>query len=295
MPAEPSIAYPVPFLGYMEVAEVVASDAPGFRPRRPRRHHLRPQDRPYRRPGPRARSSPCPTTSTRCSGSSSRRWVRSPPTASSTPTPKRSAARACPSAPASPAARSSSGAAAPSACSPRSSPAAPAPRSWSPSPPPAAASIAGRLGLEALPEDEAWSEAKRRWHGPDGRGADIVFQTRARADSLDRALSALRPQGTVIDLAFYQGGADALRLGEAFHHNGLSHPLRPDRAASRAASRALWDRRRLAAETVALLRAEGEAIRRHLVTHVVPFDEAADFLRRLPVERPDFLQVVFAR
>ena len=44
--------------------------------------------------------------------------------------------------------------------------------------------IAGRLGFEALPEEEAWAEAKRRWHGADGRGADVVFQTRARADSL---------------------------------------------------------------------------------------------------------------
>ncbi len=40
--------------------------------------------------------------------------------------------------------------------------------------------------------------------------------------SLHTALKALRPQGTAIDLAFYQGGADALRLGEEFHHNGLS-------------------------------------------------------------------------
>ena len=64
---------------------------------------------------------------------------------------------------------------------------------------------------------------------PEGRGADMVFQTRARSDSLHRALKALRPQGTVIDLAFYQGGLDATRLGEAFHHNGLVDALRPDR------------------------------------------------------------------
>jgi threonine dehydrogenase-like Zn-dependent dehydrogenase len=154
--------------------------------------------------------------------------------------------------------------------------------------------IAGRLGFEALPEDEAWVEAKRRWHGPEGRGADMVFQTRARSDSLDRALKALRPQGAVIDLAFYQGGLDAARLGEAFHHNGLVIRCAQIGRVPRGFA-PLWDRRRLAAETVALLRAEGAAIRRHLVTHVVPFDEGADFLRRLPLERPDFLQIVFAR
>ena len=153
---------------------------------------------------------------------------------------------------------------------------------------------AARLGLEALPEEEAWVEAKRRWHGPDGRGADFVFQTRARADSLHQALNALRPQGTVIDLAFYQGGLDAVRLGEAFHHNGLAIRCAQIARVPRGFA-PLWDRRRLAAETLALLRAEGSAIRAHLVTHVLPFDDGADFLRRLPVDRPDFLQIVFAR
>ena len=100
--------------------------------------------------------------------------------------------------------------------------------------------------------------------------------------------------GTVIDLAFYQGGADSLRLGEAFHHNGLALRCAQISRVPRGFA-PLWDRRRLAAETVALLRTDGPAIRQHLVTHVVPFDEGADFLRRLPVERPDFLQVVFAR
>lgn len=153
---------------------------------------------------------------------------------------------------------------------------------------------AGRLDLEALPEDAAWREAKRRWHGAGGRGADVVLQTRAHAGSLHMALNALRPQGAVIDLAFYQGGLDAVRLGEAFHHNGLVLRCAQIARVPRGFG-ALWDRRRLAAETIALLRVDGAAIRDHLVTHVVPFDEGADFLRRLPVERPDFLQVVFAR
>jgi NADPH:quinone reductase-like Zn-dependent oxidoreductase len=154
--------------------------------------------------------------------------------------------------------------------------------------------IADRLGLEAFPEDEAWIRAKRRSRGSDGPGADIVFQTRPRADSLHLALNALRPQGAVIDLAFYQEGLGAARLGEAFHHNGLAIRCAQISRVPRGFA-PLWDRRRLADETIALLRAEGDAIRQHLVTHVVPFDESADFLRRLPLDRPDFLQVVFGR
>lgn len=153
---------------------------------------------------------------------------------------------------------------------------------------------AARLGLEALPEDAAWRAARRRWHGPDGRGADIVLQTRARADSLHAALNALRPQGTVIDLAFYQGGLDALRLGEAFHHNGLSIRCAQIARVPRGFAR-LWDRRRLAAETLALLRSDGAAIRDHPIPHIVPADEGADVLRHLPTDRPDFLKSVLPR
>lgn len=154
--------------------------------------------------------------------------------------------------------------------------------------------IAARLGLEAMPEEDVWSDAKGRWHGPEGRGCDVVFQTRARSESLNLALKALRPQGAVIDLAFYQDGLGATRLGEEFHHNGLVIRCAQISRVPRGFG-ALWDRRRLAAETIDLLRMEGAAIRAHLLTHVVPFDEGADFLRRLPVERLDFLQIVFAR
>lgn len=153
--------------------------------------------------------------------------------------------------------------------------------------------LAGGLGLEALTEEEAWTAAKARWHGPEGRGADVVFQTRAHSESLHLALRALRPQGAVIDLAFYQGGLDGARLGEEFHHNGLSIRCAQIARVPRGFAPA-WDRRRLARETLALLRADG-ASARALITDVVPFDEAPDFLRRLLADRPPFLQIVFAR
>jgi NADPH:quinone reductase-like Zn-dependent oxidoreductase len=84
-------------------------------------------------------------------------------------------------------------------------------------------SKAEAMGIAALDEHDAWREVKERWnHGGSDRGADIVLQCRASAASLHEALRALRPQGAVIDLAFYQGGSEALRLGEEFHHNGLA-------------------------------------------------------------------------
>ncbi|WP_152046526.1 glycosyltransferase [Aureimonas psammosilenae] len=149
------------------------------------------------------------------------------------------------------------------------------------------------LGLTPMTEDEAWNHAKSRWHhGGADRGADFVFQTRSHAGALHTALRALRPQGTVIDLAFYQGGAEALRLGEEFHHNGLSIRCAQINRVPRGLG-FTWNKRRLAEETVALLSARGEDIKRHVITHVVPFDEAPRFLKHLVEERPEFLQIVF--
>lgn len=149
------------------------------------------------------------------------------------------------------------------------------------------------LGLTPMTQDQAWNHAKARWlHGGDDRGADIVFQTRADSASLHAAMQALRPQGTVIDLAFYQGGADRLRLGEEFHHNGLNLRCAQINRVPRGLAFA-WDKKRLAGETVKLLAARGEEIRAQLITHVVQLEDAPAFLSHLVADRPDFLQIVF--
>lgn len=149
------------------------------------------------------------------------------------------------------------------------------------------------LGIPAMTEDQAWAHAKARWHhGGADRGADIVFQTRADPASLHTAMRALRPQGTMLDLAFYQGGADRLRLGEEFHHNGLNLRCAQINRVPRGLA-FQWDRSRLANETVKLLLARGREIKAQLITHVVPLDEAPAFIARLVSERLDFLQIVF--
>lgn len=149
------------------------------------------------------------------------------------------------------------------------------------------------LGLRAMEEGQACDFVKSHWRHDSGeRGADFVFQTRAHPDALQLALRCLSPQGTAIDLAFYQGGADAVRLGEEFHHNGLAIVCAQINRVPRGLA-PRWDRRRLAQQTIALLETHGQAIERELITHVVPFDEGPDFLRRLVDERPEFLQIVF--
>lgn len=148
------------------------------------------------------------------------------------------------------------------------------------------------MGIASMDEDAAWNHAKTHWHSGSDRGADFVFQTRAHAQSLHAALRSLRPQGTVIDLAFYQGGAEALRLGEEFHHNGLAIKCAQINRMPRGLTHQ-WDRRRLALETVSLLEAVGKTVKREMITHIVPFDDAPAFLAELVETRPEFLQIVF--
>lgn len=151
------------------------------------------------------------------------------------------------------------------------------------------------LGLDPIDErtaDVAFA-CKERWHnGGRDRGADLVFQCRGQAASLQMALRALRPQGTVIDLAFYQGGAPEIRLGEEFHHNGLRIQCAQIERVPRGLAYA-WGKQRLAHETLALLQTHGAAIRNQIITDVVPFDEAPRLVAELAERKRDVIQAVF--
>ena len=157
--------------------------------------------------------------------------------------------------------------------------------------------VADALGFESLsPEgqEDAAAILKTRWrHTPGDRGADVVFQCRGQAKALHLALRLARPQATVIDLAFYQGGAAELRLGAEFHHNGLGVRCAQIGRVPRGLSHT-WDRERLSAETIDLLRADGQAIRQHLVTAVIPFEDAPALFADLAARRRHELQVVLA-
>ena len=68
------------------------------------------------------------------------------------------------------------------------------------------------LGLTALDPDrgDVAVALKSRWRrGAGDRGADVVFQCRGRSAALALALRLLRPQGAVIDLAFYTDDGSA--------------------------------------------------------------------------------------
>jgi threonine dehydrogenase-like Zn-dependent dehydrogenase len=155
------------------------------------------------------------------------------------------------------------------------------------------------LGLLAIDENterggiEAWRWCKENWHhGGSDRGADVVFQCRATDRALATAFKALRPQGCVIDLAFYQGGAEAVRLGEEFHHNGLSLRCAQINRVPRGLAPA-WPRRRLCDETVNLLGRYARPLRDHVITDIIPYDEAGALFSDLAARRRHILQAVF--
>jgi NADPH:quinone reductase-like Zn-dependent oxidoreductase len=161
-------------------------------------------------------------------------------------------------------------------------------------PTPARRAVAEALGLETLDPsvDDPAVTLKTAWrHAADDRGADVVFQCRGQASALQLALRLLRPQGTVVDLAFYQGGAGDVQLGAEFHHNGLGIRCAQIGRVPRGLA-GDWDRERLSAQTIALLRTDGAAIRKHMITAVVPFDEAPALLDDLGARRRQEVQAV---
>jgi NADPH:quinone reductase-like Zn-dependent oxidoreductase len=150
------------------------------------------------------------------------------------------------------------------------------------------------LGLGALDPDDGDPAVilKTRWrHGPGDRGADVVFQCRGRSAALGLALRLLRPQGTVVDLAFYTDDGAELRLGAEFHHNGLAVRCAQIGRVPRGTTHA-WDRERLSAQTLDLLLAEGAAVREHMITDVLPLEDGPALLSDLAARRRHVIQAV---
>lgn len=161
-------------------------------------------------------------------------------------------------------------------------------------PSPERRAVARALGLDTVDDADgaAWTAVKQQWrHGPGDHGADVVLQCRGHDTALATGLKALRPQGTVVDLGFYQGGAPAVRLGEEFHHNGLAIVCAQIGRVPRGMG-GVWSRSALAAVTLELLRERGRDIRSHVVTDVVPFDDGPQLLTDLAARRRGTLQAV---
>lgn len=121
-------------------------------------------------------------------------------------------------------------------------------------------------------------------------GADAAIELSGSAAALHEAIRSVTVTGTVAASGFYQGGADALRLGEEFHHNRVRIVASqisgvPAELATR------WDQPRLVRAFMAQATSGAVDVTR-LVTHVVDAAEVADAFALLDAGDPAVLQTV---
>lgn len=153
---------------------------------------------------------------------------------------------------------------------------------------------AQKLGLntETAASDLAVT-LKNRWSHDDPMnvGADMVIQCTGSDYLLNQSFACLREQGSVIDLGFYQQGASNVLFGKEFHHNRLRHICAQIGAIPRG-QKGHWTKRELSKTTIDFLIEHDELLKEHIITHVVPFNEADDIFKRLSNRDPEVLQAI---
>ena len=123
-----------------------------------------------------------------------------------------------------------------------------------------------------------------------GRGADVTFEASGSTQALHEAVRAAAYSARVVALGFYQGEAQGLLLGEEFHHNRISIVCSQISNVDPALSYR-WDRLRLI-HTIMDLQAQGSLNLRPVITHVIPFLEAARAFQILDETPEQALQIV---
>ena len=123
-----------------------------------------------------------------------------------------------------------------------------------------------------------------------GRGADVTFEVSGSSGALNEAVRATAYSARVIALGFYQGQAHGLLLGEEFHHNRINIVCSQISNVDAALSYR-WDRLRLI-HTIMDLQAQGSLNLRPVITHEIPFKQAARAFHILDETPEEALQIV---
>jgi threonine dehydrogenase-like Zn-dependent dehydrogenase len=123
-----------------------------------------------------------------------------------------------------------------------------------------------------------------------GRGADVCLEVSGSTAALHEAIRATAYSAKVVTLGFFQGVASHLYLGEEFHHNRINIVCSQISGVDPELSYR-WDRLRLA-QTAIQLQAQGKLNLQPLISHVLPFRQAAEAFRLLDEEPGKTLQVV---
>ena len=134
------------------------------------------------------------------------------------------------------------------------------------------------------------SAAERIKDLTNGRGADVTIEVSGSTRALHEAVRAAAYSSRVVALGFFQGEAQGLALGEEFHHNRISLVCSQISNVDPALSYR-WDRLRLI-HTIMDLQAKGSLNLRPVITHIIPFGEAAQAFQILDETPDQALQVV---
>jgi 2-desacetyl-2-hydroxyethyl bacteriochlorophyllide A dehydrogenase len=122
------------------------------------------------------------------------------------------------------------------------------------------------------------------------RGADVCIEASGAYPALQEAIRTAAYSAKVVSMGFFQGGGQALYLGEEFHHNRVNvvcsqiYGVSPELTYR-------WNPDRLV-HTFMNLQAQGVLNLRPLITHVLPFSESAEAFRICDMEPQTAVQVV---
>jgi 2-desacetyl-2-hydroxyethyl bacteriochlorophyllide A dehydrogenase len=155
---------------------------------------------------------------------------------------------------------------------------------------PARLELARRLGAEHVVDVTREDAAETVKALTGGRGADVSIEISGHYGALHSAIRATAYNARVVACGFFQGEGRGLFLGEEFHHNRIQ-VVCSQISGVRADLAQRWDVPRLE-RTVMELAAAGRVDLRALISHVLPYERAADAFKLLDEDPASAVQVV---
>lgn len=122
-------------------------------------------------------------------------------------------------------------------------------------------------------------------------GADTAIEVSGHYSALHEAIRSVRMGGTVVAAGYYQGGGEALRLGEEWHHNRVTMISSMGAWGCPHRDHPAWDRGRVQQQAVELMRT-GRLRADGLITHRFPFANAPEAYRLIDERPEDAVKVV---
>lgn len=123
------------------------------------------------------------------------------------------------------------------------------------------------------------------------RGADISIETSGNQRALHEAIRCTGLGGQVVTLGFYQGGAPNVFFGEEWHHNRIT--MKSSMSAWLCPSRFYpqWDIKRSFETVLELIECKKLNVA-NMITHRIPFEQAADAYRKIDEHPEEIIKIV---